>query len=404
MNGSRGSGHQLAIPFVIDKMKTSLILLLLLVSPQALAADQFEIRDPAGDDVGTGELLYPNRGDLRSGDLDILSFSAENTGDGTWFTARFQNPVRGPGSEVTEIGQVPISRIARHDFYTFNIDVYIDTDVISGSGNTEGLPGRKITIDRATAWEKTVLLTPRPGVARSLLASHFERIEEQALRAEQGRVTGEDKKRIAASVQARLNERYYMPDRIRVRNRDISFFVPADFLGGAASEDWAYAIVVTGANVEQTTRLASAPEDFMLMNLPVERGISFRNFGLRGESDVEQPPVVDYVNPLVGWQRARLSDYNLARNLYASVVGVIPSGKRIHVAPQVNRNLPPPEPASQPRSIDVRRPAAAKESAAPIPTGESLADRLRAIRVLRDQGLLTEGEYQTIRRRLLSEY
>lgn len=404
MKGSRGSGQQLAVPFVIDTMKTPLLLLLLFASQQALAADQFEIRDPAGDDSGTGELLYPNRGDLRSGDLDILLFSAENEGDGTWFTARFQNPVRGPESEVTEVGQVPISRIARHNFYTFNIDVYIDTDVISGSGNTEGLPGRKITIDRATAWEKTVLLTPRPGAARSLLASHMERLEERALRAEQGRVTGDDKKRIAASVQARLDELYYMPDRIRVRNREISFFVPADFLGGAASEDWAYAIVVTGADVEQTARLAGAPEEFRLMNLPIERGISFRNFGLRGEADVEQPPVVDYVNPLLGWQRARLSDYNLSRNLYASVVGVIPSGKRIDVAPQVNRNLPPPEPAPQPRSVDERRPAAVKESATPVPTGESLADRLRAIRLLRDQGLLTEDEYQTIRRRLLSEY
>ncbi len=189
-----------------------------------------------------------------------------------------------------------------------------------------------------------------------------------------------------------------------MRGGEIRFCVLAGFLGGAASEDWAYSIVVTGADVEQTARLASASKEFRLMNLPIERGISFRNFGLRGEADVEQPPVVDYVNPLPGWQRARLSDYNLSRNLYASVVGIIPSGKRIDVAPQVNRDLPPPEPAPQPRSFDERRPAAAKEPAAPIPTGESLADRLRAIRALRDQGLLTEDEYQTIRRRLLSEY
>jgi hypothetical protein len=140
------------------------------------------------------------------------------------------------------------------------------------------------------------------------------------------------------------------------------------------------------------------------MNLPVKRGISYHNFGLRGESDLEQPPVVDYVNPRVGWQKARLSDYNLARNLYASVVGIVPSGRTIDVAPQVNRDLPPPESVSQPLSVDERRPTAAKEPAAPIPTGESLADRLRAIRVLRDQGLLNEDEYQTIRRRLLSEY
>ena len=385
-------------------MKISLLPVLLLVTGPVLAAGLFEIRDPVGDDFGTGELLYPNRGDMRPGDLDIVSFSAEQQADGTWFTARFQNPIRSPKGEVTELGQVPIERIARNNFYTFNIDVYIDTDAIPGSGNTSGLPGRKVSIDSATAWERTVLLTPRPGVARSLLAAHFIAVEEQALRAEQGRFTGKDRKQIAASVEARLNALYFMPDRVRVRNREISFFVPVDFLGAAASEDWAYTVLVTGANVEQTTRLASAPQKFLLMNLPVKRGISYHNFGLRGESDLEQPPVVDYVNPRVGWQKARLSDYNLARNLYASVVGIVPSGRTIDVAPQVNRDLPPPESVSQPLSVDERRPTAAKEPAAPIPTGESLADRLRAIRVLRDQGLLNEDEYQTIRRRLLSEY
>jgi len=384
--------------------KPLLTLSLLIASYWASAADQFEIQDPAGDDFGSGELIYPNRADMRLGDLDIIEFSAENESNGTWFTARFRNPIRGPKSEVTEVGQVPVSRLARHGFYTLNIDVYIDTDVVPGSGNTDGLPGRKISIDPATAWEKTVLLTPRPGVARSLLASHFERVEEQALRAEQGRVTADDRKRIAASVQSRLNALYFMPDRIRVRNRDIRFFVPADFLGGAASSDWAYTILVTGADVEQTMRLTVRAGDFRLMNLPVERGIGFHAFGLRGESDVEQPPVVDYVNPRIGWQEARLSDYNLARDFYASVVGVVPSGKTLDVAPQVNRKRPPSAPAVRRPTVDDRPAAASAEPAAPIPTGESLADRLRAIRALRDQGVLTEDEYQTIRRRLLAEY
>lgn len=220
-------------------MKKSLLLVLLLVTGQVLAAGLFEIRDPVGDDFGTGELLYPNRGDMRPGDLDIVSFSAEQQADGTWFTARFQNPIRSPKGKATEVGQVPIERIARNNFYTFNIDIYIDTDIIPGSGNTDGLPGRKVSIDNATAWEKTVLLTPRPSVARSLLAAHFIALEEQALRAEQGRFTGKDRKQIAASVEARLNALYFMPDRVRVRNREISFFVPADFLGATASEDWA---------------------------------------------------------------------------------------------------------------------------------------------------------------------
>ena len=384
-------------------MKRLTTLLLLIAFAEVMAAAQFEIRDPDGDDVGAGELLYPNRGDLQPGDLDILSFSAENVGDGTWFAVRFRNPIRSPDGEVTEVGQVPMSRIARNGFYTFNIDVYIDTDLKPGSGSNEGLPGRKIGIHPATAWEKTVLLTPRPNMARTLLGAHFERIEERAQRAEWGRVTSEDKERIASKVAARLRDDYFMPDRVRVRNREIRFFVPSAFLGGPASDEWAYAVVVTGAEVEQASSLATSPENFILMNIPVESGINFRTFGLRDEADPEQPPVVDYVNPRAGWQQARLSDYNLARNMYASIVGVVPSGRTINVERQFNQDRPPP-PAPERRSVVERPTAAGKEAAQAIPTGESLADRLRAIRALRDQGVLTEDEYQTIRRRMLAEY
>lgn len=379
-----------------------LVLLLLLFSGAAPAAGEFEIRDPGGDDHGAGELLYPNRGDLVPGDLDIRSFSAENEGGGTWFTAEFENRIRSPAGEVTEVGQVPLERIARNGFYSFNIDVHVDTDLQPGSGSTEGIPGRKVAVDAATAWEKTVVLTPRPEIARSMLAEHLRRIEEAALRAEQGRVTKQDKERIEAAVEDRLSSRYFFPDRVRVRNREVSFFVPRSFLGGPASRDWAYTVLVTGAELEPTTRLATGPENFLLMNLPVERGLNFRNFGLRGDADPEQPPVVDYVNPLVGWQSARLSDYNTARGLYASVVGVVPSGKKIDVEPQVNRELPPPV-RERERAAE-RPPSTERQAAQPIPTGDSLADRLRAIKALRDQGVITEDEYQTIRRRLLSEY
>ncbi|MEJ2602073.1 MAG: glucodextranase DOMON-like domain-containing protein [Gammaproteobacteria bacterium] len=380
------------------------LLLLLLISCQLPAATVFEIRDPVGDDHGSGDLLYPNRGDLQPGDLDIVSFAAENEAGGTWFQAEFRNPIRTPQSEVTEVGQVPMPRLARNGFYSFNIDIYIDQDLEPGSGLTEALPGRKVRIDAATAWEKTVLLTPRPDIARSMLASHLERIREQELRAEQGRVTGDDRERIAAAVEQTLTERYFMPNRVRVRRRVIRFFVPEEFLGGPASRDWAYTVLITGAEVEQTTRLATAPENFLLMNLPVERGLNFRNFGLRGDADADQPPVVDYVMPRAGWQRIRLSDYNVARGLYASVVGTVPSGRPLDVKPRAYEDTAQP-PAAEERSRAEAPPREAdRGEAEPIPTGDSLADQLRAIRELRDQGLLTEEEYQTIRRRLLAEY
>jgi len=397
-------------PFIIQIMRNYFILLLLIVCCAPTTASSFEISDFAEDDYGAGKLIYPNRTDLRLGDLDLLSFSAENEDDGTWFTVRFRNRIRSPKSDgaVTEVGQVPIQRIARNGFYTFNVDVYIDQDMKPGSGRTESLPGRKIRIDPVTAWDKMVLLTPRPHMARSVLAQQFERIEELAVRAEQGRVAKEDRKRIAADVEARLDDEYFMPDRVRVRGREIKFFVPLEFLDTPASADWAYTVLVTGADLEQTAPLTSAPENFLLMNLPVERGVDFESFHLPGDEDPEQSPVVDYVNPRIGWQEAQLADYNLVKGIYSTLVGIVPSGRKLDSKAKIERKPPPPDPApsaSTERSAAARPPtSAAQESSLPVPTGTSLADRLRAVRALRDQGVLTEEEYQKIRRRIVSEY
>jgi len=389
--------------FIIEEMRSVPILLLLIVHGAPIAASAFELTDFAEDDYGAGELIYPNRTDFRPGDLDLLSFSAENEADGTWFTARFRNDVRSPDGAVTVIGQVPMSRLARNDFYTFNIDIYIDQDLKPGSGRTESLPGRKVAIDPATAWEKTVLLTPRPSMARTLLVQYFERIEERALRAEQGRVGSEDNRQISASVDARLDNEYFMPERVRVRGREIKFFVPREFLGGPASADWAYTVLVTGAELEQTALLATATEDVNLMNLPAERGIKFHAFGLPGDADPEQPPVVDYLSPRVGWQESQLSEYNLARGHHARLVGLVPSGRIVDPEPRVVRETPPSAPPERLPAAG-QAPAAEKKAALPVPTGTNLSDRLRAIRALRDQGVLTEAEYQEIRRRLVSEY
>ena len=383
-------------------MRSLPILLLLIVYGAPAPASSFEVSDFADDDYGASKLIYPNRTDLRPGDLDLLSFSAENEAEGTWFAVRFRNRIRSPDGAVTEVSQVPMPRIARNGFYTFNVDVYIDQDLKPGSGRTEGLPGRKVAIDPATAWEKMVLLTPRPSMARSVLTQQFERIEERALRAEQGRVASDDRKRISDGVEARLDDEYFMPDRVRVRGREIKFFVPLEFLGEPASADWAYTVLVTGADLEQAAPLATSPENFMLMNLPVELGINVDSFGLPNDEDPEQSPVVDYIDPRAGWQEARLADYNLVNDRYASLVGVVPSGRKLD-AVWDHRDPVPSAPPERPAAAR-QPPPAAKEPALPVPTGTSLADRLRAIRALRDQGVLTEEEYQEIRRRIVSEY
>ena len=44
--------------------------------------------------------------------------------------------------------EVGADRIARNGFYTFNVDIYIDTDRIAGRGETSTLPGRGVAVAR----------------------------------------------------------------------------------------------------------------------------------------------------------------------------------------------------------------------------------------------------------------
>lgn len=114
--------------------------------------------------------------------------------------------------------------------------------------------------------------------------------------------------------------------------------------------------------------------------------------------------MVDYLNHDGSWQEVRLADYNLAENRYASLVGVVPSGREIDAVLRRVAEQPSPAPGKGSVPTAARPPAERPAEQQPLPTGKSLADRLRAIRTLRDQGVLTDDEYQSIRRRLIEDY
>ncbi len=62
-----------------------------------------------------------------------------------------------------------VADLARHGFYTLNLDVYVDRDRAEGSGRTDTLPGRNLVLAPGSAWEKALVLTPRPYEARDVL-------------------------------------------------------------------------------------------------------------------------------------------------------------------------------------------------------------------------------------------
>lgn len=261
----------------------------------------FVLSDATGDDHGDGDLVYPLRDDFQSGELDLVELKAARVSGGTEFTAVFARSVRPTARRTIDIGGTSLDSIARYGFYTLNLEIYIDTDREPGSGSVTLLPGRKAELDPAFAWEKAVCLVPRPNEARSSLKRLLSK-DNARRTAAAGRATAERKAMIREWVASDVDERFFFPTRIKVAGPKLSFFVPDSFLGGAARPEWAYAVIVTAADVEQRFDVMSAlgagrePEP-SLMVLPIRLGRSRESLGGAREDDPLQAPIVDMLVP-----------------------------------------------------------------------------------------------------------
>ncbi len=297
----------------------------------AAAADKpiFTLSDPRGDDHGDGTLVYPTRDDIERGELDIVSFAAFPDKAGTVFEVAFARPVRRPERRpIDELG-TQLDSVARLGFYNFNVDVYIDTDRVAGSGSTDMLPGRLATIDPAYAWEKVVCLTPRPTIAASGLRSALERQRRYELRKRQGRVTDEDEKQIAAAVAKDVASDVFFPTLVWVMGNRVRFFVPASFLGGVAKDTWAYVVADSVATLQPSVDLSAAvgkqPSTPLLMILPVQPGRGPDFVGGGSDYDTLQPPLIDVIVPPGSKQEDLLKDFDMRVDRPVKLPGVVPA-------------------------------------------------------------------------------
>lgn len=335
--------------------------------------------DPAGDDHGNGALVYPQRAGFAPGDLDLLSVRITRTDDAYRFEATFRNPVRNPASMAGDVGPEPLAYFARRGFYAFNLDIYIDQDRVKGSGNTYTLPGRGVNVDAAYAWEKAVILTPRPELMRKQLI-------DAVVDSEGARDPDEVAKRIDTSI--------LFPTEVQVRGRTIAFSVPAAFLSGERSDsDWSITAFVTGAktSIEADVDLFRSPgtalQRLTLGAMQPKPGHPRDTFGYSGAS--VPVPVVDLLAPAPLKQQELLSGT-------AALVGVTWAASGAAAAagsgsPVTNlTSVPPPTSATQ------------KPDAGSSQRG-GIAERLRTLNELRAQGLISEEEYQDLRGKILAE-
>lgn len=307
-------------------MLKSLALLAMLAATPLVAADAlWTLTDPRGDDYGNGALVYPMNPDYQKGDLDLVRLTAVKAEGGTLFEATFARPIRVPERRTVDGIGTQLNDVARHGFYTFNIDIYIDTDGVAGSGSTTTLPGRQVLIDPSTAWEKAISLTPDPAGALQELKRIVVRGERRKDQAEgkKGIVTDDERKALSGAVE----DSVFFPSHIQVAGHRVTFFVPDAFLGGAARKDWNYVVAISGADVvnrldQQNRFLRRGDPSESLMILPVATGRPVDRFGGALENDDFLPPIVDIIT--AEDQKKVLSAYDADEGRPAVLKGVKP--------------------------------------------------------------------------------
>lgn len=221
------------------------LLALAALLPTTLAAHSATLlvhhSDPAGDDHGDGRLIYPRETIYEAGDLDLRSLRISEDGDQLVFEITLNQPVRHPSSVKSgTLGGEDLSVFARRGFYAFNLDIYLDTDRRNGSGQQTTLPGRGGRIDPAHAWERAIVLTPRPELMHRQLREAV---------AEAG---GSDE----AGADNAVNTSVHFVREVRVRGRSLSFSVPQRFVGAQALKQASMVAAVTAAQLTIPAELA----------------------------------------------------------------------------------------------------------------------------------------------------
>lgn len=306
------------------------LLLTVLAAPPAFGKALFTLSDPRGDDHGDGNFIYPLNEELDPGDLDLLTFSASPGKGGTWFEATFAQPIRTPEAEVVDDLGTTLKSIARHGFYTFNLDIYIDTDRQPGSGAVAMLPGRFATIDRASAWERAIILTPRPHETRGELKRILTRKLTEELKDENSTLDTGTAAELRGQIPDDVDSRIFFPNQVRVRGNKVSFFVPESFLGGPVKDTWSYAVAVSGADLLASFDVSrvlgrSSGKEETLMILPISPGKWTDRFGGGREAAPNQPPLVDILVPKnERSQESLLQDFDARSKRNAVLLGVVP--------------------------------------------------------------------------------
>lgn len=128
------------------RLVTLLVLWIWALGAGAQAYD-ITLTDPAGDDYGPGEYVYPYDPVFTPGSFDITRFRAWDQGSNVRFEIEISGEIEDPWGSGA-------------GFSLQSIDIYIDQDRVAGSGATWALERRNVTFSSSSAWEYMIWCQP----------------------------------------------------------------------------------------------------------------------------------------------------------------------------------------------------------------------------------------------------
>jgi carbohydrate-binding DOMON domain-containing protein len=144
---------------IMRKIVVSLLLISVLVvsayafggAPPKEEAAKYRVTlvDPTGDDDGPGTYTYPTDPVYVPGSFDLAKVDIEDAGDNVIFKVSVNAPISNPWGMAS-------------DFSVQMVEIYIDTDHVSGSGYTNTMAGIDVVFSAEEAWDKCVMISPQP--------------------------------------------------------------------------------------------------------------------------------------------------------------------------------------------------------------------------------------------------
>jgi hypothetical protein len=129
----------------------------------------------------------------------------------------------------------------------------------------------------------------------------------------------------------------------------------------------------------------------------VARGVRWSQWGIRSDADEATPPVIDILSPDPDVQPTVLADFDVVAGRLAAVPGLAPDG---NVAVAATGK---PLTMEQAARIDTATGGGATAAPAAGAERRTVPARLRTLNQLLEDGLITQAEFNELRRKILAE-